>query len=39
MTTGSDGLIAIQAPTGTECTITETEAPDGYDLPTIRTSR
>ena len=27
------GRIAIQAPEGTSCVITETEAPDGYDLP------
>src|SRR4051812_5505281 len=31
--TGDDGLIAIQAPTGTVCTVTETDPPDGYDLP------
>ncbi len=32
VTTGDDGLIGIQAPTGTECTITETDPPPGYDL-------
>jgi fimbrial isopeptide formation D2 family protein len=32
VTTGANGLIAIQAPEGTSCLITETEAPDGYDL-------
>ncbi len=31
--TDSTGRIAIQAPEGTSCVITETQAPDGYDLP------
>jgi uncharacterized repeat protein (TIGR01451 family) len=33
VTTGADGHIAIQAPEGTSCVITETDPPDGYDLP------
>ena len=32
VTTGANGRIAIQAPQGTSCVITETEAPPGYDL-------
>jgi hypothetical protein len=32
VTTGANGRIAIQAPEGTSCVITETKAPDGYDL-------
>ncbi|HEV8402322.1 MAG TPA: isopeptide-forming domain-containing fimbrial protein [Candidatus Limnocylindrales bacterium] len=32
-TTGDDGRIVIQAPEGTSCVITETDPPDGYDLP------
>ena len=30
--TDATGRIAIQAPEGTSCVITETQAPDGYDL-------
>ncbi|MEO8437920.1 MAG: SpaA isopeptide-forming pilin-related protein [Chloroflexota bacterium] len=33
VTTDSTGRIAIQAPEGTSCKITETDPPDGYDLP------
>ena len=33
VTTGSNGLIVIQAPEGTKCTITETDPPAGYQLP------
>ena len=32
VTTDSSGRIAIQAPEGTSCLITETQAPPGYDL-------
>ncbi|HEY8635977.1 MAG TPA: hypothetical protein VIL81_01835, partial [Candidatus Limnocylindrales bacterium] len=32
-TTGSNGLVVIQAPEGTSCVITETVPPDGYTLP------
>src|SRR4051812_11274954 len=32
--TGATGRIAIQAPQGTSCVVTETEAPDGYDIAT-----
>jgi uncharacterized repeat protein (TIGR01451 family) len=31
--TDATGRIAIQAPEGTSCVITETQAPPGYDLP------
>jgi hypothetical protein len=31
--TGSDGVISVQAPVGTVCTFTETQAPAGYDGP------
>jgi len=34
VTTGSDGVISVQAPVGTECTFTETDAPGGFDLAT-----
>ncbi len=33
VTTGSDGVISVQAPVGTECTFTETSQPSGYDGP------
>jgi uncharacterized repeat protein (TIGR01451 family) len=33
VTTGADGHIAIQAPEGTSCVITETDPPAGYLLP------
>ena len=33
VTTGSDGVISVQAPVGTECTFTETSAPGGFELP------
>jgi len=32
VTTDSSGRIVIQAPEGTSCVITETQAPDGFDL-------
>ncbi|MFL5647603.1 MAG: DUF5979 domain-containing protein [Chloroflexota bacterium] len=32
--TDATGRIAIQAPEGTSCVVTETEAPDGYDIAT-----
>ena len=31
--TGDEGVISIQGPEASECTFTETAAPDGYDLP------
>ncbi len=31
--TGSAGVISVQAPVGTVCTLTETQAPAGYDGP------
>ena len=33
VTTGSDGVISVQAPVGTVCTFTETSAPGGFELP------
>ncbi len=33
VSTGSDGRILVQAPAGTVCTFTETQAPPGYLLP------
>jgi uncharacterized repeat protein (TIGR01451 family) len=33
VTTGADGHIAIQAPEGTSCVVTETDPPAGYLLP------
>ena len=33
-TTGANGLIVIQAPVGTHCVITETDAPAGYQIAT-----
>jgi hypothetical protein len=31
--TGDEGAISVNGPVGTECTFTETAAPDGFDLP------
>ena len=31
--TGDEGVISVNGPEGTECTFTETAAPDGYELP------
>lgn len=31
--TGDEGVISVNGPEGTQCTFTETAAPDGYELP------
>jgi hypothetical protein len=31
--TGDEGVISVNGPEGSQCTFTETAAPDGYDLP------
>ncbi len=33
VTTGDDGVISVQAPVGTVCTFTETDAPADHELP------
>jgi len=33
VTTGSDGIISVQAPAGTVCTFTETSPPSGFTAP------
>ena len=37
--TGDEGAISVNGPVGTECTFTETAAPDGHELPAESTAR